>query len=117
MVVLDRAEQTAQDQVQAAGLVAREFLVLQVGLVDDLGEDRELPVAQAGASQQRLEVQSSPWWPRSTPAMSKGMASAGSWSGGAKANSASGSTKRLMSQAEAIRSIQSRSRVAQVRER
>jgi hypothetical protein len=39
VVVLDRAQQRAHGQVDAAGLLARILAVLQVGLVDDLGED------------------------------------------------------------------------------
>src|SRR5712691_1126162 len=58
-------------------------------------------------------VQSSPWWPNSAPATSKGMASAGISSAGAKRNSASGSMKRLMSQADAMRSTWGRGRVVQ----
>jgi len=49
VVVLDRAQQGAHRQIDAAGFLARELLILQVGLVDDLGEDAELAVTQPGA--------------------------------------------------------------------
>src|SRR3990170_1301979 len=62
-------------------------------------------------------VQSSPAWPSSAPTTSNGIASAGSASAGANRNSASGSTKRLMSQAEAMRSTCGRGRVTQRRPR
>ena len=61
-------------------------------------------------------VQPSPWWLKSTPNMSNGIASPGTASrSAAKPNRACGSTNRRISQADAMRSTPGRGRVTQSR--
>src|SRR3989338_6978440 len=92
VVVVRRHRQEPPDrEIDPAGLRAGVFPVAQGGLVGDLGEGGEPPGAPNGT------------------------APAGSASSGAKTNSASGSTKRLTSQADAIRSTCGRGRVTQRR--
>jgi hypothetical protein len=59
-------------------------------------------------------VQSSPWWPKSAPSTSNGIPLRAASAASANANVASGSQKRLMSHAEAMRSMCGRGRVTHV---
>ena len=55
VVALDRGEEPAQNQIEAARLVARELAVAEISLVDDLGDGRQPAVAKPRAVKQCLE--------------------------------------------------------------
>src|SRR5947209_18441377 len=116
VVIIRRGlDETVDRQVHARGFVAGELAVVQIRLVHDLGDQLDAPVLDAEPLDERLEctvlaVMAEVSAPRTSNGIPWREASAAS----ANANFASGSQKRLMSQAEAMRSMCGRGRVTQV---
>ena len=46
VVVLDRGEEPAQDEIKAARFFSLEFSVADIGLVDDFGDGRQATVSK-----------------------------------------------------------------------
>ena len=104
LVVLECRQESPKRQIDAPRLVTCKLLVPEINLMDDLGQLREPLVFQAAPAEQRFEGTILSLMAESTPAASKGTASAGKSFGEAKTKSASGSMNRLISHADATRS-------------
>src|SRR5216683_7636713 len=55
LVILERGQEAANGQINASRLISGELLILEVHLVDDLGQVRQTPIALPEAFDQRLE--------------------------------------------------------------